>query len=433
MGLTDPGVLEARVRRLDGEALAALVADLWAARGFETERDGPVVRVRRSEETQVLYVLGDRGLDDAAETTAVDVVVAPGRQRAGERLAADLGARRLDAADLAEMLRYAVERPVAADLCETHLGAAPANLTLPVGDRARRAVSRLGVRAAVVAIALLLVVGVGAVLGPGVPGVADGGPTGDADPGEPTPGAGDATTRTADGGSGPTGSGVTDPSTVPGVSEAGLENASRLGQAHATAVARLDSYTVWFDYYRPENGSGGQVQYDADVAVEGERASVVTSLERPSGDRSVVSAVYFDGTNRYVARNGSDDFRRVDDEAPTATPRAVPFTRPATMVGTYLATAESSVSRAGSDGDGERYRLHGTGRPAGLPETVEDYEMTALVDERGFVRSFEATFSIRWDSDGDGVGGRQRVRLTWSYDRLDATEVRFESAPGGRE
>jgi len=70
---------------------------------------------------------------------------------------------------------------------------------------------------------------------------------------------------------------------------------------------------------------------------------------------------------------------------PTATPRAVPFTRPAGMVRQYLATAESTVSAVGSDTSDERYRLQGTGRPAGLPDTVTDYEVTAVVDERGLV------------------------------------------------
>jgi hypothetical protein len=50
--------------------------------------------------------------------------------------------------------------------------------------------------------------------------------------------------------------------------------------------------------------------------------------------------------------------------------------------------------------------------------------MTAVVDERGFVRMFEAEFSIPGDSASDGGSDRKRVRLTWTYDRVDSTEIR---------
>lgn len=430
MGWTDPAVLEARVRHLDSEGLAAFVTDLWTARGFETTREGACVIARRGGKTQVLYNPTRRATTPPTETGRnVDIVVAAGHPQVGETLAVDVGARFLDAADLTEMLRYAIKRDVAADLCESHFGAAPDELAFPSRERARRAVVGIETRtvAAVIVASLLVAVGAGAVFGLAGPGVGGSGtadesaattatPT-DVDSDGPAP-------STAEAGSTPTGAGVTDPATVPGVSDTGISNASRLAQAHAATVSGTASYTVWFDYYTPENGSTGRVQHDVDVRVQGERSSVRTSLERTDGNRSLLRTVYFDGTDRYVAANTSDEFTRIDDRRPTATPRAVPFTRPTEMVRAYLATTESSVSAAGSDAAGERYRLHGTGRPTALPETVTEYEMTALVDERGFVMILEAEFSIPHDSDGDGVSGRERVRLTWTYDRLNTTEVR---------
>jgi hypothetical protein len=50
--------------------------------------------------------------------------------------------------------------------------------------------------------------------------------------------------------------------------------------------------------------------------------------------------------------------------------------------------------------------------------------MTAVVDESGFVRMFEAEFSISRDTDRDGVSEHKHVRLTWTYDRVNSTEIR---------
>lgn len=424
MGWVDPDVLEARIRRLDSDGLAAFVDDLWTARGFETTRNEAHVVARRDGTKRVLHVLTGSATTPVEATRSVDIVVAAGRPRAGAALAAELDARLRDAADLTGMLRYAIGRDAAADLCETHLGAAPDELTFPPRARVRRAVDGVALEtvAATVVVALLVAVGAGAGLGFAGSAIGGSGTTDDAAVSGETVtngGSDDPTTATAEGGSTATAAGRADSVPVAGVSETGIRNASRLARAHAAAVSETTSYTIWFDHYTPADGSG-QVQYDVDVRVQDERSSVQTSREGPEGDTRLLETVYFDGTDRYVAADEIVNFSRVDDHPPTATPRAVPFMRPAEMVRTYLATTESTVSAAG-----ERYRLTGTGRPAALPDTVADYEMTALVDERGFVRTFEAEFSV----SRDGVGGRERVRLTWSYDRVNTTEVRIETDP----
>jgi hypothetical protein len=436
MGWADHGVLEARVRRLDSEGLAAFVADLFAARGFRTTREDVSVTARRDGRTQVLYVLPRRARRPREPPRDVDVVVAAGRRRAGETLAADLDAQVLDAADLTGMLRYAIGRDVASDLCERYFGAGPDELTYPPRERITRTVAGFDPApvAAVIAALLVVAAGGGVVFGLAGPGVGGSAPTdGAADTGATLTDAGtdDPATATTEGGSAPSEADGIGSVRVPGVDGTGISNASRLAQAHATAVSDTASYTIWFDYYATENGSPGQVQYDTDVRVQGERSTVRDSLERTGGTQSLLRTVYFDGTNRYTVADGSGERRRIDDQAPTATPQAVPFTRPAEMIRTYLATTRSSVRIADRDAAGTRYRLRGTGRPAGLPETVTDYEMTALVDERGFVRSLEAEFSIPRSSAGDGVMGRERVRLAWTYDRLNTTRIRLpaESTP----
>ncbi len=440
MTWVDPGVLEARVRGLGSESLTAFVADLWTARGFETDRDGAVVTARRGGETRVVYVLtGRAGVPPVQAARPVDVVIAAGRRENGEAVAAAVNARVVDAAGLAEMLRYAIERDVAAELCERHFDAAPGGLTLLPRDRVRRAVVGLEIGTVVtVALALLVVAaGGGAVLGLTDPGVASDGAPDEAEaaatPGTVTSPGGDGPgTVTVDTGSKPTEAGGSNPAAVPGVSEAGISNASRLARAHAATVAGTSSYTIWVDYYAPENGSPGRVQYDVDVRVDGEQTVLRTSRETAGGTRSLLSTVYFDGTDRYRVANSGEELARLDDRTPTATPRAVPVTTPAKMVRLYLATPESAVRPVGSDDPGGRYRVRATGRPGGLPDTVTDYEMTAVVDERGLVRTFEAEFSIPGGSDVDGVSDRKRVRLTWTYDRINSTEVRIATESTAR-
>jgi hypothetical protein len=427
MAWAEPEVLEAWVRGLGSEELVAFVTDLWTARGFETDRNGAFVNARRGGENHVVYVLTGRATPSVETAGNVDVVVV-GRPRAGEPLAAELDARVVDAAGLTEMLRYAIDRDVAADLCERHFGAAPGELTFPARVRVRRAVLGLKLETMMTVILAVFVVAVGAGAVFSLAGLNVGG---DGSPAEAvathntqkSPGGNGPRTVTVDAGSSPTEPGVTDASVVPGVSGTGISNASRLAEAHAATVADTSSYTVWFDYYVPENGSPGRVRYNADVRVDGEQAFVQTSRETARGTWSLLSMIYFDGTDRFRAENGGSELTRLDSKAPTATQRAVPFTRPAEMVRLYIATPESAVSTVGNDELGERYRLRGTGRPPGLPDTVTDYEMTAVVDERGFVWLFKAEFSIPRDADANGVSDRKHVRLTWTYDRINSTEI----------
>lgn len=328
------------------------------------------------------------------------------------------------------MLRYAIDREVAADLCERHFGAAPEQLRFPLRNRVGRIVEGLKLETVVtMTLAVFVVVVVaGGVFGLVWPGSYAGETPDEAAVSPKTvtnPGGDGPRTVTVDGESSPTETGVTDALSVPGVNETGVINASRLAESHAATVAGMSSYTVWFDYYAPENGSPERAQYDVDVRVDGEQFSVQTTREETEGSQSLLRTVYFDGADRYIAENSSDEFSRIDGRTPTATPRAVPFTRPAEMVRLYLAVPESSISAVESDTSSERYRLRGTSRAADLPDTVTDYEVTAIVDGRGFVWMLEADLSILRDTDDDGITDGKRVRLIWTYDRVNRTEIRF--------
>jgi hypothetical protein len=107
--MTDPdteAVLADHVRRLDAEARAALVADLWAARGFETTREGSdVVATAREPSLRIRVGAGNRGGGSADRP---DVVVSTGSRTA--RAGTNSGVRVLDAENVATMLRYAVDR-----------------------------------------------------------------------------------------------------------------------------------------------------------------------------------------------------------------------------------------------------------------------------------------------------------------------------------
>jgi hypothetical protein len=425
----DSDVLESHICRLSSESLAAFVVDLWMARGFETSHKGTHIIASRGEETRFIYLLTGHATTPPTETPySADIVITVGHPQAGAERATELGARLLHASDLAEMLHYAIDPDVAADLCESHFGASPEELRFRPWERIRRTVTEpdIGMMTAITVVSLLLAVGGGAVFGV-VPGLDhnqfldESSVTGET---LTTASPDKSATSIAQNGTSSTEPGINESMTVPGVSETGISNANRLAEAHAGAVSDMSSYTIRFDYYASDNGSTDRAQYDVGVRVHGERSLVRTNRKQTGGTRQSLGTVYSNSSGRYAAENGNKSIKRLPDRTPTATPLAVPFRRPEAMVRTYLATPVSSVRVAETNATGAQYRLSGTGRPAGLSHRVTKYEMTALTDERGFVRVFEAEFSILYTNSNAGSGGRDRVRLTWTYNRLNDTQVR---------
>jgi hypothetical protein len=438
--MTDPdteAVLADHVRRLDAEARAALVADLWAARGFETTREGSdVVATAREPSLRIRVGAGNRGGGSADRP---DVVVSTGSRTA--RAGTNSGVRVLDAENVATMLRYAVDRSTARALCERHLGAPPEALRPPAAERLR---ARLrGLRASVgtvespvppasflvpVLVLLIAVVVAGMALTVASGPAPSASPTAADDPvdappvPESTP-VGDGAVVTPATSESP-GDLPSNASVGPGLSEDRITDLSALATAHARGLLGR-SYTLWMDTYRPprDDPDGAPIQYDTDVAVADDRFLVVESVDDGEG-RERRRAVYDDDRAWFVASwtGGNATYTRVREHGQL--PRPLPdFDDGAlNLVADYLSTPETTVEGHTGDGSGgeaepTRYRILGRGPPPTIEGDVRNYTAVALVDRDGFVRDLTVTYTV---VEGEG---RYRVRKEWTYGYLGETTV----------
>jgi len=430
-------VLAHHVRGLDTDARAALVADLWGARGFETSPEGHEVIATGRGGTLRIGVDGAVTSDDPA-----DIVISTVDERASPGVAADV--RVVDAAGLARMLRYTVDRSTAAALCERHLGAPPEELRPPTRNRLR---ARLrGLRAATVGpidaaeapvapasflgvVLVLLVVGAAAgVALTGTSGTPSASVDGNVDPvsvPESTPVGGAvvepstpvrAATTTA-------GAGSRNASVVPGLTEDGIADLSALAAAHARSLLG-GSYTLWMDTYRPPTGEpdGARTQYDTDVAVASERFLVRENVG--DDDRRRLRTLFHDGEDWYVANESNGTYERIArrEQTPPSSPN--PDSIALGLVANYLSTPETDVEGpvAGGSGRGTdgptRYRLVGRGTPPTMDaDAVRNYTAVALVGRDGLVRDLEVTYTRVTGT------GRYRVRKEWTYGYLGETTV----------
>ena len=410
--------------RLGPRDCRAFVADLWAARGFETHLDGDVVVATRRGDPVVLFpAVGGRLRAPSPPSRPVDVVVAPRGGTAAAALAETHDARVLTAADLREMLRYAVAPADAEALCEGHLGGSPVTLRPPLRARVRAHASRVEAfdpPASLAAVATLLVL---VALTTGSAVVLDdsaGGGLGGAS--GATDGTADTTTdvttaaRADDATPSDGGDEVSTLSGPPGVDGEGVTNLTALAAAHDRALGNR-SYTLWLDTYRPFNGDpdAPRVQRDTDIAVDGEEYSVSESLER-GDDRRPVRAVYYDGTDWYVADETGGD--SVDGTAVAASVPPDPQSLRKTLVTRYLATPVTDVTDRTRVGNTVRYRLEGEGRPPRFDrDRVYNYSFVATVGDDGFVYRATVEFSVVT------VEGSYRLRFEWTYGRVGSTIV----------
>jgi hypothetical protein len=380
-------LVEAHLRRLDDEACAAFVADLWAARGYETTRDGTQVTASRSDNSLTIRVGGGSG----------DIVIARGRR--GQAVE---GARVIDAEGLAERLWYAVDRSVAHDLCERHLGGSPGTLRLPLGTRLQRRVGRVR-PGTISAVVVVVVVAVALVALGGA------GPTGEgATPANATATATPVTA--ADGGQ----------VFPPGVSAAGIRDIDALAAAHLQAVDERPA-TIWVDKQFPTYTDEGRIRsYDMDVTSNGEQYLVDISLG-PRDNRTDVGALYHDGQNSFarIVDDGNVSYQVVSPPQQEQSLVPSPSGLAARLVTRYLSTPTTELTGQVTR-DGETYyRIVATGDP-GSPSlgSVTNYTATADVTASGFVQNLTVTYT---ETSGD-----QRYRLTRevTYGRLDETTVR---------
>ncbi|CQR52074.1 MULTISPECIES: hypothetical protein [Haloferax] len=149
----DASQFAARLRRLDVETFARLVSDLWVERGRSVARDGATITVGDGSTPRSLVVT-----HRPPSAVAGDVVVT-------SRLSDDPSV--VDAAELLDVVRYAVDRDRSAEILAGYLGPSADRFCSPRFDSAdeSRGVDRLttltsGAVVAVVAVFLFAGVGV---------------------------------------------------------------------------------------------------------------------------------------------------------------------------------------------------------------------------------------------------------------------------------
>ncbi|SFK61285.1 hypothetical protein SAMN04487950_0175 [Halogranum rubrum] len=437
----DTTTFEHHLARLDTESLVSFVADVWAARGFETDVEGHFVVASRDGSTTVCWVVGKRCFRRATPPDrAVDVVVSPAAGETTRAVAQRQDARLLDATALRELLWYGIDRPIAVALCERYLGATPEALHPPVSVRARRCLAAVDPPESRTFVVSLVALGLLVAAGLGIPsgwltendvegiGVGDERGFGAASGGDETPIATDTAdpsdsvagtivdSRTAPNATTANVSGVSD---VPGLSADGIDDLSALARAHEQAVENR-SYTLWLDVYEPQEGDpdGPRLQRDIDVAVDGGRYLLVTETE-VGDNRTRVGSVYHEGADWFV--EGDDEanasWRQVtESEASVFGPN--PFVLAETGVEQFLSTPETAVvGRLDIDGE-THYRVVGRGPPNGtFSAQMMEYTVVALVDETGFVTDLAVDYTVVTS------GQPYRVRFEWTYGNLDETVV----------
>ncbi|MDY6817955.1 MAG: PQQ-binding-like beta-propeller repeat protein [Halobacteriales archaeon] len=115
------------VRSLDERRFRAFVADIWAARGYETAIDGHRIVVTGPDgKATSLLPVADRGwlgrIDRPPETDdRVDVVVSVDRHNGGEAIATEHHATLIDVEELRRITLYAIDRDRAEQLFQTYL------------------------------------------------------------------------------------------------------------------------------------------------------------------------------------------------------------------------------------------------------------------------------------------------------------------------
>jgi hypothetical protein len=407
MGLIPAATFERELGRLDREASAAFVADLYAARGLDATAADGIVRIARDEGVESLTVVSSGRFRPGSRTGAaadVDGVVAT---CAGIG-PSDTDGRYVSPDELHRALLYGVDRADADWLTRQYLGR-PLRVTDDDPDTA--GTSRVGVLAAAV---LLIVASTAA----GFPLLHQSG-TGEGQPAGATPAETSADAGPAGGGATNGTSGDTYPA---GVTADGVVDAAALAIAHRNALGDR-SYRVVL------RGQGRIAPIDRPLrdgvtAREWDTFSQRVSVERPGVYRSRVTATpalgasfaptyarddYGDGAATYRRNStGETTFRLVDRSS-----RAVSLGL-ATTIERYLATTASSVDRL----DDGRFRVVATGTPVFIDRPVRAYRAVAVVDRAGVVRDLEVRYR---DPTADGDGQSEVIYLT--VDRLDEERV----------
>jgi hypothetical protein len=370
MSTVPPERFAAEFARLRPGGRAALLADLWRARGRTVDRDGRELVLDGG--TRVTF----ETIPDRVDET-VDVVVAPDPQAGVHAAAETAGASVRDAADVRELLLYGLDRGDAEAVYRRHFGRSLyyADTELPADGTilGRLQSSRLAVATA--AAALLVLVAVPLAVGTG--GLATDGAS------EPEAGTGSASATPTEGTNGE--------STPPGVDANGTVDVNELAAAHAGWL-RTTPFVMRVRYDGPENGSSYERAAVVETTLHVENNSAFRFEERTvggTGSGETTTELYADGERQYV---------RIEDE------RGVRYNSGAVggasnvplYVGEsrwnllrFLATTDASVERLPRRGG---VLIRATGSPWRLGANVSDYSATAVVRPDGVVESLSVEY-----------------------------------------
>lgn len=386
-GTDERDLLESHIRRLDTAELVAFVADLWTARGFETDVDGPRVTAMSSHGRVVVHVV-DTATDGVSSPTDADVLmdITGGSHE---------GIKTLDASDLAEQMWFAVDRSTARELSCQHLEAELEELTPPLGDRLWRWATVSNTPTLVVVVGLVVVTAVGGVVVAldVLPGPEDGAASRSAAIETPAgqPGDEQVTSRVD----------LDKTNLPPGVSAEGVTDIEALSDAHGAVLAN-QSYSLERNTYSSvlRDQEIVDIRWRVATLVEGDTYRIETSRTL-DGDEAGIGSVYHDGNNTYVAdmTEETPSYHSDVDDAHFRVSTTPPANVTDRIVETRLSTPTTTVTGT-VERDGETlYRLEGNGQPdwPGIG-SVRNYTVVALVRGDGLVRAVRAEYTV---IDGD--------------------------------
>jgi hypothetical protein len=400
-------------RALPGADRTAFVAALWSASGWETRvKKGVVIAHRDGEQRQIAVV--DPGRFGTPDLTGVDTLVTA-RDRGSIRAAAsEAGIEYVSPTDLRGLLLYGVEREVAEQLYEEHVGK-PLSRAVPenAGDSGTLLpeMPQIGVsRRALAVIAVLALVGV-ALAGPGLPGW---GP-------EPAPvTVNDVTPEngTVDAVGVATAEPTERPDVAPGLTLDGIKSGIALADAHITGV-RNRPRVIRTRMTGPPNSSamGGLSRRNTTTWIANDshffqRASAVGGVAGPGG--TVTVETYADGGpvyRRYAVENETPRYFRysLDERSATDDDSDVQ----AYLYHYFVGAEDTVVTCAGeNDSDCSTYRVAVDDPPSVLGENVEDYEAMLIVSERGVITRIRVSYTL---PDEDGDGEREQMKFALDY------------------
>lgn len=384
------------------------VADLWAARGWETHVEGAVVIARRDDRTERITVLapGRFRLRPSIPDGATAVIALNSISRIRRVSAPDTRIIALD--DLYEIVRYGFPGSAGDNLVHSHFGVRLGGPEATVCSTGQS--DPLSSLLQLIPDVLILLVGffalaviVAAIVG--IPGIV------------PQLGGASATDQQT-----PVPTSTSEPTTTPepsivapGVTTAGVENATLLAAAHQETVAN-ESYR-WTLGYR-ESIAGDETGRKVET-VRVEAPHVYVSEIRRVGKlrafpRPIASEEsYADGTTRFSRRPAESDVvaaRILDPDVLDGPGRQA--SRAGRYIEWYLSAETSSVENVVVEDGTVLYRVRGRGND--FPRS-RDYEVTAVVEESGFVPLMRVSYETR-----DGLG----ITVWFEYDAVGETTVR---------